>query len=180
MGTKITITPIQTSLNVSSVNTVVNVTESIAPVVTLLGPVLTLNVTVKNTTLSLVDQPKVTLNVLRGVNTVITTSTLAISSAGPPGKAGSTYTTGVLTLDFGLGATTAFAVVTGIESVTDTSFITSDLRIEETPDHSTGELLYDPIRLTTHSPIEGVGFTVTGFMDNGTAHGTYKINWIVY
>tara|TARA_R110000764_G_scaffold40882_6_gene91482 strand:- start:3937 stop:4257 length:321 start_codon:yes stop_codon:yes gene_type:complete len=86
---------------------------------------------------------------------------------------------GVATLDFGDGSLSASAVITGIDRVLSNSLIRVDTRMEATPEHSLDELLIDPIQVNAHSLVVGVGFTITGRMDNAPANGTYIINWAV-
>ena len=114
----------------------------------------------------------VEVNIVSGPATTITANALSISRT--------PYVQGVATLDFGAGAMEASAIVTGISLAEITSFATAELRIEATADHSVSDLLYDPIRLQVHDMVAGVGFTITGMMDNAPANGTYTINWILY
>jgi hypothetical protein len=87
--------------------------------------------------------------------------------------------TGLVTLDFGEGTTDASIVVTDVIKTTTSSVVITSMRIEATADHSVDELLIDPIRVTAHTIISGVGFTITGRMDNARANGTYKVNWVL-
>jgi hypothetical protein len=86
----------------------------------------------------------------------------------------------VLNLDFGSGSTETSTIITGVSGVTSTSIVNVTLRAEETSEHNVNDLLVDPIRVQAHSLVPGVGFTVTGSMDNATANGNYKVNWILY
>jgi hypothetical protein len=86
---------------------------------------------------------------------------------------------GVATLDFGSGSMDASAVLTGIGSMLADDMITVSTRIEATPEHNVDDFLIDPIRVDAHSIVAGVGFTITGRMDNAPANGTYIINWVV-
>ena len=72
---------------------------------------------------------------------------------------------------------TTDTVVTGVPTITSSSIVQPQVRIEATPEHSTDDLLIDPIRLAVHSLVAGVGFTVRGAMDNAPANGTYTIDW---
>lgn len=95
------------------------------------------------------------------------------------GADGSTYNTGIVTADFGAGAMTVSTVVTGVNSVTASSIVIPKIRIEATPEHSTCDLLIDPIRLDVKDFIAGVGFTIVATMENARANGSYKINWLL-
>ena len=104
---------------------------------------------------------------------------------GPQGKAGSTYLTGVATLDFGSGTSDSgdmikTKVVTGVSGITATSIVLVQVRIEATADHGTDDLLIDPIEVTAKDIIAGTGFTIEGRMLNARALGAYKINWILF
>jgi hypothetical protein len=55
--------------------------------------------------------------------------------------------------------------------------ITVEMSTIPTADHPLDDLLYDPVRVTAHSIINGVGFSIFGQMNNADAHGTYNINW---
>ena len=86
---------------------------------------------------------------------------------------------GVVTLDFGTGSSMLSVAVTGIAGIKSSNVVTASVAIEETANHSVDELLVDPIRVHSHDIVEGVGFTITGLMDDGTPHGVYKINWVL-
>ena len=87
--------------------------------------------------------------------------------------------TGVVTLDFGAGDLSATIVVTGVPSVKADSVVSAQVRIEVTDDHSTDDLLVDPIKVTVTDIVAGVGFTINGRMFNARANGTYTINWLL-
>ena len=83
-------------------------------------------------------------------------------------------------LDFGAGSMTVETIVTGVTSITASSFVKVDLRIEDTVDHSVDELIIDPILVDAHSFVTGVGFTITGSMFNAPTTGVYAVNWVLY
>jgi hypothetical protein len=95
------------------------------------------------------------------------------------GGGGTSIFTGTETLDFGSGAMSTSVAVTGVQ-LTAASIIVAHLRIEETPEHSTCDLLNDHIHVYVHNLVEGTGFTIEGKMENAKANGTYKVNWIKY
>lgn len=94
-------------------------------------------------------------------------------------NASSGTVTGKVTLDFGTGAKTSEVVVTGVADVTLDSIVILTLRVEATVEHTTDDLLVDPIRLLVKDYIAGTGFTIYGEMDNAEANGTYNINWML-
>jgi hypothetical protein len=98
---------------------------------------------------------------------------------GPQGVPGPNYPKGVATLDFGAGNMTAETVVTGYSEIDADSVVMASMRIVATPEHTTDDLLVDPIRLAVKDLVAGNGFTIYGEMDNAKANGTYKINWII-
>jgi hypothetical protein len=87
--------------------------------------------------------------------------------------------TGVATLDFGAGALSTETVVTGVPSITSSSIVSPQVRIEATDDHSSDEIIVDPIQVRAFDLVAGIGFTIEGRMFNADANGTYKINWLV-
>tara|TARA_R110000782_G_scaffold110366_2_gene199699 strand:+ start:59 stop:367 length:309 start_codon:yes stop_codon:yes gene_type:complete len=88
--------------------------------------------------------------------------------------------TGTATLDFGSGALSTATVVTGVTRIESASVVKAELRIEATADHSTDDLLIDPIDVTVKDIVAGVGFTIEGRMFNARASGTYTVNWILF
>jgi hypothetical protein len=100
-------------------------------------------------------------------------------STGATGARGFTSSKGTATLDFGSGAKTAETIVTGYPEIDEDSIVMASMRIVATAEHSTNDLLIDPIRLAVKDLVAGAGFTVYGEMDNAEANGTYVINWII-
>ena len=84
---------------------------------------------------------------------------------------------GIATLNFADTSNEATVDVTGVGSVTASSVINVEMRIEETADNSINDLLIDPIRVTVSAYTVGVGFTIYGTMDHGPAQGLYRVNW---
>ena len=82
-------------------------------------------------------------------------------------------------MDFGAGALSSSTDVTGLSEVASGSWAELRTMIVATAEHAIDDLLIDPIRLDAHSFVDGVGFTITGTMDNARANGTYVINWIL-
>jgi hypothetical protein len=86
---------------------------------------------------------------------------------------------GISELDFGVSSKTATVVVTGIGSITPTSVVLCKMRIEDTEDHIAEDLLIDPIRVEAFAIVSGVGFTIYGTMENSSANGKYKVQWLL-
>ena len=86
---------------------------------------------------------------------------------------------GIVIVDFGVSNNTAQKIVTGVSSITATSVILAQMRIEDTTTHSSEDMLIDPIRVHVKDIIAGVGFTIYAEMDNAPANGTYKVNWFL-
>ena len=98
---------------------------------------------------------------------------------GPIGPPGITSSKGIATIDFGSGNLTAETVVTGYSEITADSVVMASMRIVATAEHTTEDLLIDPIRLAVKDLVVGDGFTIYAEMDNAKANGTYQINWII-
>ena len=98
---------------------------------------------------------------------------------GPIGPSGITSSKGIATIDFGSGNLTAETVVTGYPEITANSVVMASMRIVATAEHTTEDLLIDPIRLAVKDLVVGDGFTIYAEMDNAKANGTYQINWII-
>lgn len=84
---------------------------------------------------------------------------------------------GAAVLDFGTGSKTAETVVTGVTGVEASSVILADMRLEATAEHPIDDLLIDPIQVSAHSIVAGVGFTLHGEMLNASTSGNYKAQW---
>ena len=95
------------------------------------------------------------------------------------GSGTSTTISGIATIDFLNGNKTAETIITGIPTITSTSKVFCDMRIEATSTHSTDDMLVDPIRLLIKDLVIGTGFTIYGEMDNAKANGTYNVNWFL-
>jgi hypothetical protein len=89
-----------------------------------------------------------------------------------PGSVG-----GQATLDFGTASSSAQVTVSGVGSTTATSWATTQLALTATASHSVDDLIFDPITVVAHDFIAGVGFTITGTMENAPADGTYLVDW---
>ena len=86
---------------------------------------------------------------------------------------------GIGTLDFGSGVNFAEQTITGVGSITATSIVLCQMRIQATDDHPVDDLLIDPIRVAAYKIIDGTGFTLYGAMENANANGLYRVNWSV-
>lgn len=86
---------------------------------------------------------------------------------------------GTAQLNFGVGSKVAEVVVTGVSRVLITSRVIATMRIEATVDHPVEDLLIDPIRVLVKDLVPGVGFTIYGEMDNASANGFYKVDWVL-
>jgi hypothetical protein len=102
-------------------------------------------------------------------------NTVCTKAARPAG----TTEYGTAELDFGAGAKTATVVVTGIASTQPTSKIMVAMRVEATANHSSDDLLVDPIRVLVKDLVNCTGFTIYGEMDNASANGVFKVDWFL-
>jgi hypothetical protein len=114
----------------------------------------------------------------------------AQGSTGPTGSQGaqgiqgvqgpsSNTVNGTAQLDFGTGNKTAEVVVTGVPDALTTSRVIASLRIVATTDHTTDDLLVDPIRVSVKSLVNATGFTIYGEMNNAKANGLYSVDWLL-
>jgi hypothetical protein len=114
----------------------------------------------------------------------------AQGSTGPTGSQGaqgiqgvqglsSNTVNGTAQLDFGTGNKTAEVVVTGVSDALTTSRVIASLRIVATTDHTTDDLLVDPIRVSVKSLVNATGFTIYGEMNNAKANGLYSVDWLL-
>ena len=99
--------------------------------------------------------------------------------ASSTGSTGAALSSGIATLNFGSGSTSAQTTLTGHSGITATSVILVALRVIATAEHTAEDMLVDPIRVAVKDLVVGVGFTIDGRMDNAQANGTYKVNWVI-
>ena len=123
-------------------------------------------------------------------STGLTGSQGAQGNTGPAGSQGaqgiqgvqgpsSNTVNGTAQLDFGTGNKTAEVVVTGVSDALTTSRVIASLRIVATTDHTTDDLLVDPIRVSVKSLVNATGFTIYGEMNNAKANGLYSVDWLL-
>jgi hypothetical protein len=106
-------------------------------------------------------------------------STGPTGPAGADGADGSGVLSGIATLDFGSGSTSAQTTLTGHSGITANSVILVALRVIATAEHTAEDMLVDPIRVAVKDLVVGVGFTIDGRMDNAQANGTYEVSWVI-
>jgi hypothetical protein len=97
----------------------------------------------------------------------------------PASSTGAALSSGIATLNFGSGSTSAQTTLTGHSGITATSVILVALRVIATAEHTAEDMLVDPIRVAVKDLVVGVGFTIDGRMDNAQANGTYKVSWVI-
>ena len=102
---------------------------------------------------------------------------------GDPGPAGADgadaiVNSGTVTIDFGAGDDIASVTVTGQTGILIGSRVHVSLRGEATADHSTDEILVEPLRVIARDISAGVGFTISAICDFGTASGEFLVDWL--
>jgi hypothetical protein len=84
---------------------------------------------------------------------------------------------GQASLDFGTASSSAQVVISGEPATTALSWALVQVALTATASHSVDDLIYDPIDVVAHDFVDGVGFTITGTMENAPADGTYLVDW---
>ena len=113
-------------------------------------------------------------------DTGATGATGARGPQGDPGPAGADafVNSGTATLSFGTGDDIASVSVTGQTGILSGSRVHVTLRGEATADHSTDEILVEPLRIMARDITAGVGFTISAICDFGTTSGAYLVDWL--
>jgi len=72
----------------------------------------------------------------------------------------------------------ASVAVTGQTGIAATDFAEAFAQGDSNGDHSADEHLSETLRLRVSDVVAGVGFTVRGEIDEGTADGDYSVRWV--